>query len=111
MESTSWGATLQAAWTVFNGNGNRAAYQRSIAAAGVAGIAERGVREAVVLQAAAACYAVVEPGEPPITEDLLRTSLERYQRAEDRATVGGGGRLDALNALVDLQSDSATWMV
>ncbi len=111
VESTSWGATLQAAWTVFNGNGNRAAYQRSIAAAGVADIAERGVREAVVLQAAAAYYAVAGLEENlTITEDLLRTSLERYQRAEDRATVGGGGRLDALNALVDLQSDSATWI-
>ena len=111
VESTSWGATLQAAWTVFNGNGNRAAYQRSIAAAGVADIAERGVREAVVLQAAAAYYAVAGLEENlAITEDLLRTSRERYERAEDRAAVGGGGRLDALNALVDLQADSASWI-
>ncbi|MEX1131942.1 MAG: TolC family protein, partial [Flavobacteriales bacterium] len=38
-------------------------------------------------------------------------SNDRYQRLEDRATLGGSGRLEVLNALVDLRADSATFVL
>jgi len=46
-----------------------------------------------------------------ITTRLLEISQDRYRRLEDRAALGGAGRLDVLNALVDLRSDSATFVL
>jgi outer membrane protein len=46
-----------------------------------------------------------------ITGRLLEISQDRYRRLEDRAALGGAGRLEVLNALVDLRSDSAAFVL
>lgn len=111
VESTSWNASLRAVYTLFSGNAGRATLERLRRSAGLAHVDERVVTEGIVLQAAASYFAVAGLQENlAVVSDAMAISLERYRRADERAKVGGGGRLDVLNALVDLQRDSAAWI-
>ncbi len=46
-----------------------------------------------------------------ITQRMLEISEDRFERQEGKAALGGVGRLDVLNAQVDLQADSTTYIL
>ncbi|MFN3876444.1 MAG: TolC family protein, partial [Flavobacteriales bacterium] len=76
-----------------------------------AGLRERAQVEATLIQVVALYYQLAALDEDvAITERILAISGERYARQQGRAALGGAGRLDLLNAQVDLQADSAAWV-
>lgn len=108
VESTLLSGTLGLNWVVFNGMGNFHALERSRLEADLADLNTRARMELTVSQVVTLYYALAGLEEDVlINTRILEISLERYRRLEDRAALGGAGRLDVLNALVDLRADSA----
>jgi outer membrane protein len=99
-------------YTVFNGMGNFAALERARVNAMLADLRLRAQVEGTLVQVVALYYALAALEEDvAITERLLAISNDRYRRQEGRAQLGGAGRLDLLNARVDLQADSGTHLL
>jgi outer membrane protein TolC len=107
--NTALSGQVGLAYTVFNGMGNFAVLERSRVAARLADLRERAQVEATLTQVIALYYALAGIEEDvAITRRLVQVSHDRYKRVEGRAEWGGAGRLEVLNALVDLRADSAT---
>lgn len=103
---------LGLSYTVFNGTANFAALERARVNAMLADLRFRAQVEGTLTQVVALYYAFAALQEDvAITERLLAISQERYRRQEGRAQLGGAGRLDLLNAMVDLQADSGTHLL
>jgi outer membrane protein len=112
VENTLLSGSLGLTYTLFDGMGNFLAFERAKVDAELADLRTRARVEATLSQVIALYYALAGLHEDvAITTRLLEISLDRYQRLEDRAALGGAGRLDVLNALVDLRADSATYVL
>lgn len=112
VENTLLSGTLGLAWTLFDGMGSYHALERARIDAELADLRTRAQVEGTVGAVVALYYALAGLGEDvAITQRLLDISHDRYKRLEDRAALGGAGRLEVLNALVDLRADSATYVL
>jgi outer membrane protein len=112
VESTLLTGTLGLTYTLFNGRANALAFERAKLDADLADLGVRVRVESTLSQVIALYYALAGLHQDvAITTRLLEISQDRYQRLEDRAALGGAGRLEVLNALVDLRSDSATYVL
>lgn len=99
-------------YTLFNGMGNFATYDRAKLNADIADLRTRTQVEGTLTQVIALYYALAAQDEDvAIMQRVLGISKERFQRLEGKAALGGVGRLDVLNAQVDLQSDSASYIL
>ncbi|MBP6310870.1 MAG: TolC family protein [Flavobacteriales bacterium] len=99
-------------YTLFNGMGNFATYDRAKLNAEVADLRTRSQMEGTLTQVIALYYSLAAQDEDvEITQRILDISKERFQRQEGKAELGGAGRLDVLNAQVDLQSDSVSYIL
>lgn len=112
VENTALGGQLGLTYTLFNGMGNFAALDRAQLAADIAGLRKRAQVEGTLTQVIALYYALAALDQDvAITQRILDISNDRYMRQEGRAQLGGAGRLDVLNAAVDLQADSTTHLL
>jgi outer membrane protein len=94
-------------YTLFNGMGNFATWERAQLNAQLADLRTRAQVEGTLTQVIALYYAIAALDEDvAITQRILDISSDRFQRQEGKAALGGAGRLDVLNAQVDLQADS-----
>jgi outer membrane protein len=109
VESTLLSGQLGLGYTLFSGMGNIAAYDRALINAQLADLGTRAQVEGTLTQVIALYYALAALDEDVgITQRILEISADRHARQEGRAALGGAGRLDVLNALVDLRADSTT---
>ena len=68
--------------------------------------------EGTLSQVIALYYGIAAMDEDvAITQRILEISADRFARQEGKASLGGVGRLDVLNAKVDLQADSTTYIL
>jgi outer membrane protein TolC len=112
VESTLLTGTLGLTYTLFHGRANALSFERAQLDADLADLGVRVRVESTLSQVIALYYALAGLHQDvAITTRLLEISQDRYRRLEDRAALGGSGRLEVLNALVDLRSDSATFVL
>jgi len=110
--NTALAGQLGLTYTLFNGMGNVATYERSLLSADLADLRTQAQVEGTITQVVALYYAIAAQDEDVrITQRILEISDDRFQRLDAKATLGGAGRLDVLNAQVDLQSDSASFIL
>ncbi|WKZ67608.1 MAG: TolC family protein [Flavobacteriales bacterium] len=110
--NTALSGQLGLSYTLFNGLGTFAAHDRAQLQARVADLRARAQVEATLMQVVALYYQLAALDQDvAITERLLGISVERFRRQEGRAALGGTGRLELLNAQVDLQADSSAWIM
>ncbi|MBK6628852.1 MAG: TolC family protein [Flavobacteriales bacterium] len=110
--NTSLAGQVGLTYTLFNGMGNFAALERAELNAQLADLRTRAQVEGTLTQVIALYYAIAALDEDvAITQRILDISNDRYVRQEGKALLGGVGRLDLLNAEVDLQSDSTTFIL
>jgi outer membrane protein len=97
---------------VFNGMGNHALYDRYMINADLADLQTRAQVEGTLTQVIALYYGIGALDEDvAITRRVLGISYDRYERQAAKAALGGAGRLDVLNAQVDLQADSTSYIL
>lgn len=110
--NTAVSGQLGLTYTLFNGMGNFAALDRAQLGAQVADLRTRAQVEATLTQVIALYYALAGLEEDvAITERILGISNDRYHRQEGKAQLGAVGRLELLNAQVDLQADSTSYIL
>ena len=110
--NTALNGQLGLSYTLFNGLGNFATHERAQMNARIADLRERAQVEATLVQVVALYYQLAALEEDvAITERILAISNDRFVRQEGRAALGGTGRLELLNAQVDLQGDSSAWIL
>ena len=112
VENTTLAGQLGLTYTLFNGMGNFATLERSQLNAQLAELGTRAQIEGTLTQVIALYYAIAALDEDvSITQRILEISADRFARQEGKAALGGAGRLDVLNAQVDLQADSTTYIL
>lgn len=112
VENTSLSGTLGLTYTLFDGMGNFLAYERAKLDADLSDLRLRARVELTLAQVIAFYYALAGSHEDvAISGRILEISQDRYKRLEDRAALGGAGRLEVLNALVDLRADSVAYLL
>jgi outer membrane protein TolC len=112
VESTTLAGQVGLTYTLFNGMGNFATWERAQLNAQLADIGVRAQVEGTLTQVIALYYAIAALDEDvSITQRILEISADRFARQEGKAALGGAGRLDVLNAEVDLQADSTTYIL
>jgi outer membrane protein TolC len=112
VESTTLAGQVGLSYTLFNGMGNFATLERAQLNAQLADISTRAQVEGTLTQVIALYYAIAALDEDvAITRRILEISSDRFVRQEGKALLGGAGRLDVLNAQVDLQADSTTYIL
>ncbi|MCC6939478.1 MAG: TolC family protein [Flavobacteriales bacterium] len=110
--NTAYSGQLGLTYTLFNGMGNFAAYERSQLNADLADLRTRAQVEGTLTQVIALYFGLAALDEDvAITQRILEISKDRFVRQEGKAALGGAGRLDVLNAQVDLQSDSTAFIL
>ncbi|MBL7957467.1 MAG: TolC family protein [Flavobacteriales bacterium] len=109
--NTALSGQLGLSYTVFNGLGNFAALDRARLGAEIADLRVRAQVEGTLTQVIALYYGLSAMDQDvAITQRIAAISADRYVRVESKAALGGS-RLDALNAQVDLQADSAACLL
>jgi outer membrane protein len=112
VENTTLAGQLGLTYTLFNGMGNFATLERAQLNAQLADLGTRAQIEGTLTQVIALYYAIAALDEDvSITQRILEISADRFSRQEAKAALGGAGRLDVLNAQVDLQADSTTYIL
>jgi outer membrane protein len=112
VESTTLAGQIGLGYTLFNGMGNFAAHELAQLNARIADLRGHVQVEATLMQVVALYYQLAALEEDvAITERILAISRDRFMRQEGRAAIGGTGRLELLNAQVDLQADSSVWIL
>ena len=112
VENTALTGQLGLTYTLFNGLGNFALLERTQLAADLADLRTRAQVEGTLTQVIALYYALAALDQDvAITQRILDISNDRFTRQEGKALLGGAGRLDVLNAEVDLQADSTTHLL
>jgi outer membrane protein TolC len=110
--NTALSGQLGLSYTVFNGGGNFANLERAQLNAQLADIRSRAQVEGTLTQVIALYYALAAlEQDVAITARILAISNDRYARQEGKAALGGVGRLELLNAAVDLRTDSSTYLL
>ena len=110
--NTALGGQVGLTYTLFNGMGNFATLERAQLNAQLADLRTRAQVEGTLTQVIALYYAIAALDEDvSITQRILEISADRFKRQEGKAALGGTGRLDVLNAQVDLQSDSTAFIL
>jgi outer membrane protein TolC len=110
--NTALGGQVGLTYTLFNGMGNFATLERAQLNAQLADLRTRAQVEGTLTQVIALYYAIAALDEDvSITQRILEISADRFKRQEGKAALGGAGRLDVLNAQVDLQSDSTAFIL
>lgn len=110
--NTTLAGQLGLTYTLFNGMGNFYTFELAKLNADLADLRTRAQVEGTLTQVIALYYGLAALDQDVlITQRILEISADRYQRQEGKALLGGAGRLDVLNALVDLQSDSTTFIL
>ena len=112
VRSTTLSGQVGLSYTVFNGMGNHALYDRYMINADLADLQTRAQVEGTLTQVIALYYGIGALDEDvAITRRVLEISYDRYERQAAKAALGGAGRLDVLNAQVDLQADSTSYIL
>ena len=112
VESTTLAGQVGLTYTLFNGMGNFATLERARFNAQLADLRTRAQVEGTLTQVIALYYAIAALDEDvAITQRILEISNDRFVRQDGKAMLGGAGRLDVLNAQVDLQADSTTYIL
>ena len=112
VENTTLAGQLGLTYTLFNGMGNFATLERAQLNAQLADLGTRAQIEGTLTQVIALYYAIAALDEDvSITQRILEISADRFSRQKGKAALGGAGRLDVLNAQVDLQADSTTYIL
>lgn len=112
VESTTLAGQVGLTYTLFNGMGNFATLERARFNAQLADLRTRAQVEGTLTQVIALYYAIAALDEDvAITQRILEISNDRFVRQDGKALLGGAGRLDVLNAQVDLQADSTTYIL
>lgn len=110
--NTALSGQLGLTYTLFNGMGNFAALERARLGAQLADLRTRAQVEGTLTQVIALYFALAGLDEDvSITQRILDISNDRFKRQEGKAELGGAGRLDLLNAQVDLQADSTSYIL
>ncbi|MBK8500611.1 MAG: TolC family protein [Flavobacteriales bacterium] len=110
--NTTLAGQLGLTYTLFNGMGNYYTLERARLNADLADLRTRAQVEGTLTQVIALYFALAALDEDvAITQRILEISADRFQRQEGKALLGGAGRLDVLNAQVDLQSDSTAYIL
>lgn len=110
--NTALSGQVGLSYTLFNGMGNFATWERAQLNAQLADLRTRAQVEGTLTQVIALYYAIAALDEDvAITQRILDISADRFQRQEGKASLGGAGRLDVLNAQVDLQVDSTAYIL
>lgn len=110
--NTALSGQLGLTYTLFNGMGNFATLERAQLSAQLADLRTRAQVEGTLTQVIALYYALAGLDEDvSITQRILDISNDRFKRQEGKAELGGAGRLDLLNAKVDLQADSTSFIL
>jgi len=111
MQSTATSAQLEATYNIFNGLGDYFYYRKLQTQSTASALSSRNSIENTIVQVISAYYAVAAAEESRrITTEALQISAERLQRAQKRADFGQANKLDMLNAQVDLNADSITFL-
>ena len=112
VESTTLAGQVGLTYTLFYGMGNFATLERARFNAQLADLRTRAQVEGTLTQVIALYYAIAALDEDvAITQRILEISNDRFVRQDGKAMLGGAGRLDVLNAQVDLQADSTTYIL
>ena len=112
VRSTTLSGQVGLSYTVFNGMGNYALHDRNMINADLADLQTRAQVEGTLTQVIALYYGIGALDEDvAITRRVLEISYDRYERQAAKAALGGAGRLDVLNAQVDLQADSTSYIL
>ncbi|MEZ4740631.1 MAG: TolC family protein [Flavobacteriales bacterium] len=112
VQSTTLSGQVGLSYTVFNGMGNYALHDRYMINTDLADLQTRAQIEGTLTQVIALYYGIGALDEDvAITQRVLEISADRYQRQAAKAALGGAGRLDVLNAQVDLQADSTSYIL
>ena len=102
-------ASLDAAYTIFDGLGSIRNYQSLILSAEQGEIQAKQTMEAVILQIANTYYSLAQLDESyQIALENLAISNERLARVKNKNEFGISNKLDVLNAEVDLNTDSVS---
>jgi outer membrane protein TolC len=112
VQNTALNGQVGLTYTLFNGMGNFALLERTQLAADLADLGMRAQVEGTLTQVIALYYALAALDQDlAITQSILDISNDRFTRQEGKALLGGAGRLDVLNAEVDLQADSTSYLL
>ncbi len=111
MKATVSSAQLDLTYNLFDGLGSYYTYRKLKSQSQSSSLSARNGIEGIIVQTAAAYYAlaVAEDGAQ-IAKEGLTVSVERLQRVRKRSDFGQANKLDLLNAEVDLNTDSVTYM-
>ena len=111
IENTVSSAKVQASWNIFNGLGDYYNYRKLKVQAKAGDLSARSTVERTLVQVISSYYSFAEAEEAArIAEEGLQISQERYQRAQNKAQYGQANKLALLNARVDLNADSISWL-
>lgn len=111
VKTTVSSAQVDLTYNLFDGLGSYYTYRNLKSLSKSSALAARNGIEAIIVQTAAAYYDLVASEDgAQIAKEGLSISLERLQRARNRADFGQANKLDLLNAEVDLNADSVAYL-
>lgn len=109
--STTYNAAVQLNYNIFGGLEKYNRYESLLIRSDISDLQTRLTVEStisMVFQMYLETARLHEQAE--INKEAVETSLARYMRMEGRYEFGGASKLEVLNAQVDLNQDSITWM-
>ncbi|MEM9023518.1 MAG: TolC family protein [Bacteroidota bacterium] len=105
--STTYDASLDATYTLFDGLGTFRTYAQLKTSAELADVQARAVIENTLMDLVSSYYNLAYlQGQRSIQEEAVQLSNERVERARINRKYGTGRQLEVLNAQVDLNTDS-----
>lgn len=109
--SNTLAGSLTANYVLFDGLGNYYTFQNLKKLEEQSGVAARLQIEGTMIQVISQYLSVLlEKESVMIAEQSIERSLDRLQRLEERFSLGSSTRLDVLNAEVDLNADSVSYL-
>ncbi len=110
-ESRSYGASIGFNYTIFNGLNRLHAFNRLKEQFNLTELQAREVIEETIISLSEAYYEVARLTENVVTqEEILNVSKQRLTRVKYNVEYGQGTRLDVLNAEVDVNNDSISYL-